>query len=270
MRNALGWMQRRLGRSRLATSAAVLIRNQARSVIRSHLADGPDANTNGEADFLREVISARGASPFIFFDVGANVGDWTAIALQTAASARGVLFDPSTEACAALRRRFQANSIEIVQAALADTVGEAVFYQEPGAGTHSSLVSGFARAGSEQRRVPVTTVDAEAAKRSIDRLDFLKVDCEGYDLHVLRGARTVLSQQRVDVVQFEYNEPWADAGSTLAAAIRYLNGLNYEVLLLRSSGLHRFRYERYGEFLDYANFVAVPTGSASHLIRGTV
>jgi hypothetical protein len=157
-----------------------------------------------------------------------------------------------------------------VEAALSDTVGEGMFFQEPEAGTHSSLVPMFARTGAEQRLVALTTVDVEVQKRSIAWLDFLKIDCEGYDLHVIHGAREVLSQQRVGIVQFEYNAPWAEAGSTLAAALRFLSDCNYDVYLLKSSGLYRFRYDRYGEFMDYANFVAVRSGTAGSLVRGTV
>src|SRR5688572_29347927 len=77
IRHALGWVQVQLGKSRLATEAAVAIRNQCRSVIRAHLAEGPDARTNGESLLLHHVISTQNDRPFVFFDVGANVGDWT-------------------------------------------------------------------------------------------------------------------------------------------------------------------------------------------------
>jgi hypothetical protein len=103
----------------------------------------------------------------------------------------------------------------------------------------------------------VTTVDDEARAAGLDRVDLLKVDCEGYDLHVLRGASTLLSAEAVSAVQFEYNSYWALAGSTLADAMRYFAQFGYDVYLLRRSGLRAFDYRRFGDFFGYANFVAV-------------
>ena len=270
MRRALGWVQMTLGRSRTAAHAAVMLRNQCHCVIRAHLAEGPDATKNGEANFLRTIIGARGQRPFVFFDVGANVGDWTALVEKLAPDARGVLFDPSALACETLRQRFHGTDVEIVPKAVGDAPSEGVFFQEPDAGTHSSLISTYARPGSERRVVSVTTVDIEARNRGIDHVDFLKIDCEGYDLHVLRGATGLLSRQQVTAVQFEYNAPWAQAGSTLAAALQLLRSMKYEVFLLKSAGLFRFRYERYGEFFDYSNFVALPEGTGSEFLVGTI
>lgn len=50
----------------------------------------------------------------------------------------------------------------------------------------------------------------------------MKVDAEGFDLKVLKDAVRTLGQKQVGMVQFQYNAPWAEAGSTLADARRYL------------------------------------------------
>jgi hypothetical protein len=107
----------------------------------------------------------------------------------------------------------------------------------------------------------VTTLDEELAARGIAEVDLLKIDAEGYDLHVLRGAERCLAARAVAVVQFEYNRPWLFARSTLGEALRLLEDHGYEVHLLRRDGLHAFDYDREREFFGYANFVALsPAG----------
>lgn len=49
-----------------------------------------------------------------------------------------------------------------------------------------------ARVGEQWERVPVVTLDEDLA--GLGRVALLKVDCEGYELNVLRGARKLLTQ----------------------------------------------------------------------------
>lgn len=62
-----------------------------------------------------------------------------------------------------------------------------------------------AAAGAEpdRRRVPVISLDAFCARHEVASVGFLKVDTEGHDLEVLRGAEALLSAQRIDLVQVE-------------------------------------------------------------------
>jgi FkbM family methyltransferase len=263
-------LQRRLGRSRIATRAAVKIRNQARCIIKYHLGETPDRSKNGEA-WLIQLAATTGST---FVDVGANVGDWTALWLQVDPTpALGLLFDPSEVAAAALSTRFGAfSSLSILPFGVSDRRGEATFFEEPEAGERSSFVKGTSNQGRPKQRL-LTTIDAELSARDVTSLNFLKIDVEGYDLHVLRGAREYLARRAIGFVQFEYNVEWALAGSTLAAALDLLSSYGYEVFLLRSDGLWRFDYPQYGEFFNYSNFVAVAPEESKRIqgyVRGVI
>lgn len=96
----------------------------------------------------------------------------------------------------------------------------------------------------------------------------LKIDAEGYDLHVLLGARGLLESRRIGVVQFEYNAPWARAGSTLSFAFQLLRGAGYRVFLLKAGGLYRFEPDRVGEYFHYSNFVALRLDVEAHILKG--
>lgn len=85
----------------------------------------------------------------------------------------------------------------------------------------------------------------------------MKIDTEGYDLHILKGAQELLSRQKIGIIQFEYMWAWSEAGSTLKWAMRYLDSFGYKIFFLRKDGLYTFLYDKFGEDIRGGNFVAV-------------
>jgi FkbM family methyltransferase len=252
---------RRLARSRGVARAAARGRNILTALLSHRFADGIESDRNGEAALAQ--IALRDAQ--FIFDVGANVGGWTAMALAAAPRLEGlVAYEPTRAGAAELRKRFSARAeVEVVEAAVSDAPGEMTFYEEPGVGEGSSLVAAHSRPDATQHRVQVVTVDAELERLGRDAIDFLKVDAEGFDLHVLRGANGALAAHAVGVIQFEYNEPWLEAGSTLHAALSLLAGNGYETFLLKASGLHPYDIGTFGELFRYSNFVAFAPGRSA-------
>jgi FkbM family methyltransferase len=248
-----GSLQRLTGRTPWMLRLAVLVRNQCQCAIGAAFTDGNTISDHGE----EALIDALGTRTHVIIDVGANVGDWTAEILRRAPGCRAVLFDASQSAVTALRKRFPNENVEVAWMGLSDAPGELEFFEEPGAGKTSSFTSGFARPDAIRTTVRVSTVSQQVDERGIETVDVLKIDAEGYDMRVLRGATPLLAANRIGVVQFEYNEPWALAGGTLGEAVSLLRRCGYRVFALKSAGLFPFDYRRYGEFFRYSNFVAV-------------
>jgi FkbM family methyltransferase len=246
---------RRVGASEYGASAAIRLRNQCQVAIGRHLAPTLDPAANGEMWLVSQI------APHVnrFIDVGANVGNWSAQMLSLAPAVEGIAVEPGTAALAELRARF-GDRLEIVAAAAGHEVGHASLYEFEGPSETASLVSSPAD-GARARQVDVTTIDALLARREWSNVEFVKIDAEGFDGHVLSGAREALSDHRLGIVQFEYNAGWAEAGSTLGYHMGELRRLGYSVHLLRAGGLTGFDYGRYGEFFSYANFVAVAPDS---------
>jgi FkbM family methyltransferase len=230
-----------LARSRWVVRAAVRARGITSAVIGKRLAPTTMADQNGEYQLLSEL----GDHASVVVDVGANVGDWSAVALER------------------LERRFgQDDRVAVIRRALSDDPGELRFWEEPSGGTMSSVVAGYSSVDSMVRTVPVTTLDAELSALGVDRVDVLKVDTEGFDLRVLRGARGLLSGGKIDVVQFEYSDAWQDAGCTLREAYALLEGAGLRVLAITPHGLRAFAADAISELFVYANFVALAPSQA--------
>ncbi len=248
------------------------VRNQCRCVIKYHLAESPDALESGER-WLVERVASYGER---FIDVGSNIGDWLGMVRESmqGRTFAALAFEPSRSAYEALEGRFRAEPrVTLFNVALGGAPGSLAFFEEPDAGRGSTLVPDFMRTPGTTRTVTVTTLDAAMREANWTHADFLKVDAEGYDLQVLRGARGTLAARAFGVVQFEYNRAWQLAGDTLRAAYALLEANGYRIFVLKRDGLYTLNYLRYEEYFEYTNFVALAPDVVTRFddrIRGVI
>jgi len=71
---------------------------------------------------------------------------------------------------------------------------------------HAQVIESIHQGASETVEVEVTTIDVYMAAQKISHVHLLKVDAEGHELAVLRGAAGAIASGGIDVVQFEFNE----------------------------------------------------------------
>ncbi len=266
LRGVLNFFHHSFAKSAILVKLALLIRNQSNSIIAYHLISSPNSNENGE-----EFIVSKLAKQCIdIIDVGANKGEWTEYFLTQNQNVNALLIEPSGNAFTYLSNKFKyVNNVSIINKALGEKESEAIFFEEPDCGETSSLISSFSNAKSIKKNVSVTTIDLLFKNFGLNKIDYLKIDVEGYDFHVLKGAVKCLEEKKIKFIQFEYNSPWAKTGSTLFNAIIFLKNFNYNVYILRSEGLYNFNYDRYGEFFRYSNFFAVSKTNV-HLIENLI
>jgi FkbM family methyltransferase len=157
---------------------------------------------------LRACVPDDGGAPVVL-DVGANIGLATlAMATALPASARLLAVEPSPRNLAHLRRNLAANGlerVEVVPAAAGAEPGSLSFHESAfGAGSH--VVSGHHLAGGDMPAVsvPVDTLDRLVASRGLERLDFVKIDVEGFEPDVLDGAAGAIERFR-PVIYVEFN-----------------------------------------------------------------
>jgi FkbM family methyltransferase len=211
-------------------------------LLRARLDYPNDMSVNGEPALQRWVLALAPGGEVHVADVGANVGRWSRSLLTAAAAAgrardiRLHAFEPDAGAYAGLERILGGTSAVLNAAAVSDRPGESDFHVvAPGAGTNSLHRAPGVTAATETVRT--TTLDAYAAEAGIPCFALVKVDTEGHDLAVLRGARGLLAGHRIAVVQFEYNHRWVFARAFLRDAFDLLAGLGYRVGKLTPLGV---------------------------------
>ncbi len=141
--------------------------------------------------------AAEGSATVI--DVGANIGLFSCVVAK-ALQAGGVVyaFEPVAENAAYFRQNLLNNhltNVELIESAVGQEVGRLnIFVSTESIATHSA--SRRHSRGSESISVPMTSVDVFVMSRGIDHVDVIKIDVEGYDGYVLKGAIETIKSHR--------------------------------------------------------------------------
>ncbi len=169
------------------------------------------AALSGEQRFLRDYVAKRDAP--VIFDVGANEGSYAADVLAENPRARIFAFEPHPRTYTRLSKRMSGHTnVMAVNAGCGSATGRLVLYDYAGsegsahASLHPGVIETIHHGSSEPLEVDVITLDEFAATNRISSIDLLKIDTEGNELEVLKGASRLLSEGRVEAIQFEFNE----------------------------------------------------------------
>ena len=155
-------------------------------------------------------LGVAGKDAPVVFDVGANEGDWTAEVIAIRPLARVHAFEPQARLAARIATAHP--QAKVNNMGLGDAPGtlELADYSEHTGSQHASflkgVIDGIHQGTPRYTAVVVGTIDAYCDEHGIDHIDLLKVDVEGFEIKVFHGARRMLSERRVNVIQFEFNE----------------------------------------------------------------
>jgi len=177
----------------------------------------------------------------IFFDVGANAGLFT-ISAAKKIDAKGVFaFEPCSATCELLTRNLLLNGltdVNVVQNALGDSVGEGVL-QINARGNDGLNTLGQATHPSSQvvgrEDVRITTVDVFMKLQNVPRVDVMKVDIEGAELMMFRGARDLLERADSPLILYEgFGSLTRGFGYHPVEILWFLESCGYTLFLLDS------------------------------------
>jgi len=137
----------------------------------------------------------------VIFDVGAHVGGTVARFREAFPAATIYAFEPAPQNRKILTDSFGTDPrVRIQPFAVSAAEGVATLHLS-GHSTKHSLVHRDAALATEQVRT--VTLDSFCTEQRIPHIHFCKIDTEGHDLDVLRGASGLLENQRIDLVQVE-------------------------------------------------------------------
>jgi FkbM family methyltransferase len=148
--------------------------------------------------------------------------------------------------------------VSLNRLALAETEREALLYANTPGSVLASLtkrrLDHFALDFSYEETVQVESLESWAASAGVKAVDVLKIDVEGHELDVLRGAGTLLSC--VGVIQFEFGGCNIDT-RTYFQDYWYLLSDDFEIYRLGPAGLQLLPvYSEQDEVFTTTNFLA--------------
>jgi FkbM family methyltransferase len=208
------------------------------------------------------------------FDVGAFKGEYAKDLIKAGFKGQLFAFEPSLSSYNALVEAVKSMDAtgehRCMNIALSDQQGSATMYDYGATGSsHATLyegviadIHGTAGKAPATRTVSTDTLDNFCTANQIQLIDLLKIDTEGNEFRVLKGAERMLQEGRIRLIQFEFNE--MNVVSRVFFKDFYdLLAPRYDLYRLLPSGLLPIsNYDtRQQEILIFQNIVAVRKAS---------
>ncbi len=214
-------------------------------------------------EYLREGMTV--------FDVGANVGELTLIfsrfvgdsGIIHAFEAGSETFQKLETVCKTTGKR----NVVLNHLALSDKNGviKLNVYEDAYSSFNTQAARPLKNYGLDLEPVaveetPATTVDAYCEKNKIENIDLLKIDVEGAEFQVLKGARKMLAAKRVACLTFEFGQTTFDMGNLPEDIEKILAKMNYKIRNL-IKGEPLFPGRESVETARYAMHIATPNAT---------
>jgi len=214
-----------------------------------------------ELAYLEKILSPGG----VFVDVGANFGVYALVASKLVGETGRVLaFEPTAQSFATLQQNIALNHFSNVgafQVALAQTVGKAWLYHARDPVGNSLGKDPLWR--DEGEEVQTEALDNLLGEKGVERVDAIKIDVEGAEELVLRGAVKCLTTQS-PIIIFEFNPGCAARLGLLPYGARdFLQSLGYEFMVLGDCAKSKNTALR----PMYFNIIAIPKQLAGNFSR---
>lgn len=150
-------------------------------------------------------------------DVGANVSIYGYDRLPK--RVRFIGFEPNPETFSQLQKKNYSSRVQLHQLAVGATEKTIKLYDfaddaflkatQPTAtlaSTSKAVIEQFHHQKAKAYDVKQIALDDFLKKQKVASIDLLKIDVEGYELAVLQGAKQLIAKQKIDLIQFEFNE----------------------------------------------------------------
>jgi len=198
----------------------------------------------------------------VLFDVGANVGDYTLALKKKFTGSTIFAFEPHPGNYTKLSNTKE-SYIKLYNVGLGEKSGNFFLYDvanadgTPKASLFEEALSLTENEETKKIEITITTLDEFTKLNKIDFIDFMKIDTEGNELSVLKGASNMLREKRIGFIQFEFNE----MNTISRIFFRDFTNLleDYEFYrLLPNSIIKLDNSPVYNEIFAFQNILAVP------------
>lgn len=200
---------------------------------------------------------------FIFFDVGANAGDYCRLVKEVMGNTNLKIyaFEPSGYTFSLLVNNTSAlQNIKLFNIGLGEkeeTLSLFANYEASGATTlYKQALDNYASNKKLSEQVTIKTLDEICLTESVNKIDFLKIDVEGHEFKILLGASKLLEAKRIKFIQFEFG-PFNVYSRTYFKDFWDLLSADYTLYRIIKNGL--FEISSYSENLEIfrtVNFLA--------------
>jgi len=217
-------------------------------------------------DYLKESY-ADNQEPLVIFDVGANKGQFLELTLRELFNFEYLIycFEPVEFSYKELSKKYgDLDNVFLEKFGLDSIEHESkIFYDFPGSLRASKFQRDLRHMKvhfSESEIVKYLTLDKYCSDRGILTLDLLKLDVEGNELNVLKGAEVLLKKGAIKVITFEFGRAQIDSGTFFKDYYYYLLGFGMSSLFrILPNGYFKpiKKYDEKYEIFFTTNYLAI-------------
>lgn len=168
----------------------------------------------------------------VVFDVGAHRGETVEYFLTAFPRCRIISFEPVPESFSILASRFGSDPrVVLEECALGQEQGQAVMTLRSDSMTNSLATTPEARLSGSAQSIHVSTVDHMRDAHSVPTIDILKIDVEGFETQVLRGAEQSLKGNAIRTILCEFTlDPDDQAHTQLWELLELIHLFGYKTV----------------------------------------
>ncbi|KAK1420979.1 hypothetical protein QVD17_22990 [Tagetes erecta] len=182
----------------------------------------------------------------IFVDVGANVGmaTFAAAVMGFRVFAFEPVFENLQSICNGIFFNRVGDLVHVFEAATSDRIGNITFHKLVGRLDNSAVSATGAKMAfksNEEVELQVRSIPLDHVISETERVLLMKVDVQGWEYHVLKGAKKLLSRKKGEApyLIYEEDERLLQASNTSSKEIRrYLHGLGYTQCVRQGTDAH--------------------------------
>ncbi len=219
--------------------------------------DGNLSDTGEE--FILSKLSSKKTK--IIFDIGANVGHYSKELVKYFPNSKIYAFEPVSENIIAYKKLHGTNkNIELIPWGLGkEDSKEMIYYPKfKGASSLASIHNVF-RNNEDLRgeEIHLIKLNDFCKQRNINKIDFMKIDVEGNELSVLQGAKRLIEEGKIKIIQFEFN--WINVYSKVFMEDFRELLKDYDLYRLLPRGLLKIDFSKktYYEIYNFQNILAI-------------
>lgn len=177
-----------------------------------------------------------------FVDIGSNQGEYALFAGKRLTHGSVLAFEPVDFFFDLLTKNIVRNKFSNIRAfhyGLSDQDMQMPIYrEEKGTEANEGLASIFksGRRTTFLQDIELKTLDGVTPSLSLSRIDFIKIDVEGAEMMVLKGARKTLAQYKPLVMMEISKNNYAAAGYTVDEVLDFFSALGYSLRTITKKG----------------------------------
>ncbi len=196
----------------------------------------------------------------IIFDVGANTGQYSTMVKECLSPPFQLYaFEPQRPAFEKLKSIMTGDNFHPCLIGLGSEPGKKVIHYDRDGSVWGSLYPASHESYKinldKKTEIEISTVENFCSENGIGRIDFLKIDVEGYEIEVLKGCKGLIEDEKIGIIQFEFGVASIPARIFMRDFFELLK--DYSIFRILQNGVRQITYSEKSELFFTTNYLAI-------------